>query len=407
MRVEPNVEFESVRHAVALDVEPPPDDLENAVTTYYVGGYYEMSVDGETVTERKYYTAGSTTIAMRTIVGETDTLNWLLSDHLGSTSVTADESGVYYSELRYSSYGEVRYSDNTTPTDRRYTGQRVESELGLYYYHARWYDPYLNHFNQPDTLISDYYNPQDWNRYTYTRFNPVKYTDSTGHYISEEDSLNDGYSYNNDPYSGPSYVPHVLQLKKQAFLSFIENQRPDVYNPRYNTPGRVDGVITNYHQVSSTLFNLYGNKYIDSSGKIDDTAFMSITGYAEFGTQQGAVYNEAIEALSNQYYGNIFKETGPMQCSGHCTLEDQLLWATQMEAWYNNDHLEDLLPNIDLAGPSSIGAQAQNKFFSGIDSSWFWGNVTEAEMANYNVVASVMNNAYPGKPYFIVYSGQR
>jgi hypothetical protein len=50
----------------------------NAVTTYYVGGYYEQSVDGAVVTERKYYMAGSTTIAMRTSVGETDTLNWLL-----------------------------------------------------------------------------------------------------------------------------------------------------------------------------------------------------------------------------------------------------------------------------------------------------------------------------------------
>jgi hypothetical protein len=88
----------------------------NAATTYYVSGYYEKSVDGATVTERKYYMAGTTTIAIRTIVGETDTLNWLLSDHLGSTSVTADESGVYYSELRYTAYGEVRYSDNTTPT---------------------------------------------------------------------------------------------------------------------------------------------------------------------------------------------------------------------------------------------------------------------------------------------------
>jgi RHS repeat-associated protein len=197
MLVEPNVEVDSIKHAAAMDAEPPPDDLENAVyvfdgddnlvmsvvnavTTYYVGGYYEKSVDGETVTERKYYMAGSTTIAMRTIVGETDTLNWLLSDHLGSTSVTADESGVYYSELRYTAYGEVRYSDNSTPTDRRYTAQRIEEEVNLYFYQSRWYDPASSQFVQPDTSVPDALRPQDWSRYAYSRNNPLFYTDPTG-----------------------------------------------------------------------------------------------------------------------------------------------------------------------------------------------------------------------------------
>jgi hypothetical protein len=70
MLVEPNVEADSIKHVAALDVETPPDDLENAVyfydgednlvmsvvnavTTYYVGGYYEKTVDGAAVTERK------------------------------------------------------------------------------------------------------------------------------------------------------------------------------------------------------------------------------------------------------------------------------------------------------------------------------------------------------------------
>jgi RHS repeat-associated protein len=54
-------------------------------------------------------------------------------------------------------------------------------EIGLMYFVARWMDPYLNHFNQPDPIIPDPYNPQDWNRYAYTRFNPVINTDPSGH----------------------------------------------------------------------------------------------------------------------------------------------------------------------------------------------------------------------------------
>jgi hypothetical protein len=41
--------------------------------------------------------------------------------------------------------------------------------------------PYINHFIQPDTIIPNPSNPQDWNRYGYARNNPLKYTDPSGH----------------------------------------------------------------------------------------------------------------------------------------------------------------------------------------------------------------------------------
>jgi hypothetical protein len=38
-------------------------------------------------------------------------------------------------------------------------------------------------FNQPDTLIPELYNSLDWNRFSYARYNPVKYSDPSGHSI--------------------------------------------------------------------------------------------------------------------------------------------------------------------------------------------------------------------------------
>ena len=73
----------------------------DGVTTYYVGGIYELEVDGADTTERKYYSAGSKRIAMRIIEGESEELTWLLSDHLGSTSVTANADGTFQSETKY------------------------------------------------------------------------------------------------------------------------------------------------------------------------------------------------------------------------------------------------------------------------------------------------------------------
>jgi len=46
---------------------------------------------------------------------------------------------------------------------------------------VRCCDPGINQFTQPDTLIPDLYNPLDWNRNSYTRYNPLKYTDPSGH----------------------------------------------------------------------------------------------------------------------------------------------------------------------------------------------------------------------------------
>jgi len=60
-------------------------------------------------------------------------------------------------ELRYKAWGETRYTNGTTPTTYRFTGQREEATIGLYFYNARWYDPALGRFAQPDTIVPDVY----------------------------------------------------------------------------------------------------------------------------------------------------------------------------------------------------------------------------------------------------------
>jgi RHS repeat-associated protein len=92
----------------------------------------------------------------------------LLADHLGSTAYTV--SGVTeLGEVRYRAFAKTRFSSGTTPTTYRYTSQREESSLGLYYYGARWYDPALGHFIQPDAIIPDPGNGLDFQHYAYTR----------------------------------------------------------------------------------------------------------------------------------------------------------------------------------------------------------------------------------------------
>jgi RHS repeat-associated protein len=106
--------------------------------------------------------------------------------------VTANSSGGLSSELRYRAWGEYRYISGTTPTSNQYTGQRVESTLGIYFYQSRWYDPYLNRWIQPDSIIPDPYISQEWDRYAYSRNNPVRYTDPSGHLACSDSNVADG-----------------------------------------------------------------------------------------------------------------------------------------------------------------------------------------------------------------------
>ena len=145
-------------------------------TTVFIGEYLEWT--GSTSTLKLHYYAGGRRIALRSA----GTLLWLTGDHLGSTTVTADASGGSATTQLYKAWGEVRTGLlNALATRYTFTGQAAEDSLGLLYYHARWYDPYLNQWTQPDTIIPDPYNPLDWNRYSYVRYNPLKYVDPDGH----------------------------------------------------------------------------------------------------------------------------------------------------------------------------------------------------------------------------------
>jgi RHS repeat-associated protein len=150
----------------------------NGVTTAYVGNYYEQT--GSVTTT--YYYAGGTRIAMR----QGSIVNYLLGDHLGSTAITANSSGGFSSELRYKPWGETRYTNGTTPTRHQFTGQITDTEIGLYFYGARYYSNVLGRFLSADTLVPNSSDPQQLNRYAYALNSPGKYTDPTGHYIFED-----------------------------------------------------------------------------------------------------------------------------------------------------------------------------------------------------------------------------
>ncbi|MEA5011859.1 MAG: RHS repeat-associated core domain-containing protein [Angelakisella sp.] len=108
---------------------------------------------------------------------------WILSDHIGSSSVTADASGGETSRTLYQAWGTIRSTTGTVPTDYGFTGQMAEGEI--YYYKARWYDLRLGRFMQADSLVPSMQGIQGFDRYAYVNNNPVKYTDPSGNMLWE------------------------------------------------------------------------------------------------------------------------------------------------------------------------------------------------------------------------------
>jgi RHS repeat-associated protein len=155
--------------------------VEGGATTVYIGNYFEWK--GSTSTMVKYYSAGAERVAMRT--GEANPL-WLMGDHLGSTSTVANYDGTLYSGQGYYAWGQKRYSIGVSPlpTTFRYTGQREDSYINMYWYGSRWYDSSLGRFSSPDTLIPETsQGVQAWDRYAYVNNNPMLYNDPSGHAI--------------------------------------------------------------------------------------------------------------------------------------------------------------------------------------------------------------------------------
>jgi RHS repeat-associated protein len=99
------------------------------------------------------------------------------------------------STIAYFPFGETRASTGTLPTERLFTGQRLDDNTGLYYYNARYYDPEIGRFISPDTIVPDPADPQSLNRYSYCRNNPLRYIDPSGHgdYDFDEYSIPDDY----------------------------------------------------------------------------------------------------------------------------------------------------------------------------------------------------------------------
>ncbi|MBI5050671.1 MAG: hypothetical protein HZC11_07350 [Nitrospirae bacterium] len=150
-----------------------------AISTTYIGSLYEINSDGTTT---KHIFSGSNRIAssLRNAAG-VEAISYFHSDHLGSSNIITDSSGKQIGFTEFTPYGSTFKQTGSFDPKHKFTGKELDSSTGLYYYGARYYDPFFGRFITPDTIVQAPYDPQSLNRYSYCRNNPINLVDPTGH----------------------------------------------------------------------------------------------------------------------------------------------------------------------------------------------------------------------------------
>jgi RHS repeat-associated protein len=103
---------------------------------------------------------------------------WHLANHLGTVKDLVDDAGAVESHMTYDSFGSA--VDETNPSAElrfRYTGREFDTETGLYYYRARYYDAGIGRFLSEDPIG---FQAGNANFYAYVDNEPIGSRDPTG-----------------------------------------------------------------------------------------------------------------------------------------------------------------------------------------------------------------------------------
>jgi len=154
-------------------------DVDGVVTKYvYDGDQCIAEYDANDVLLRKYIHGPSIDepICMIEAAGGYAGTYYYHFDALGSVVALSDADGDTVQVYEYDVYGQVAASDPNHPNRFLFTGREFDTETGLYYYRARYYNPTIGRFLQTDPI--GYGDGLNW--YAYCGNMPTELTDPYG-----------------------------------------------------------------------------------------------------------------------------------------------------------------------------------------------------------------------------------
>ena len=105
----------------------------------------------------------------------------IYTDQVGSPTTVSTAGNVVHRRT-YDSFGRKTGEAGALPSvlRRGFGGHDDDTDSGLVYMRGRFYSPEIRRFLSADPFVQDLGNTADWNRFAYTRNNPVNRVDPTG-----------------------------------------------------------------------------------------------------------------------------------------------------------------------------------------------------------------------------------
>jgi RHS repeat-associated protein len=150
--------------------------------TIYVSDLYRVirKPDKSTITKKYLDGLVGKEVEITSTAGKPDTILYIHQNQVGSTLFTTDSSGKMANLMFYKPYGELM-NTSTDAVDPKFTGKEYDDSTGLYYFGARYYNPFIGRFITADNGLGGEKTRQDtFNRYQYVLGNPIVYNDPSG-----------------------------------------------------------------------------------------------------------------------------------------------------------------------------------------------------------------------------------
>jgi RHS repeat-associated protein len=110
---------------------------------------------------------------------QTEQIEYYGLDAIGSVRVVFDATGNVKGRMDYAPFGEELFSGLFVPSER-FAQLNRDAEAGVDYAQARMYQPRTGRFNSPDSVYTALFQPQEWNRYSYSLNSPLVNVDPEG-----------------------------------------------------------------------------------------------------------------------------------------------------------------------------------------------------------------------------------
>ena len=169
--------------------------IANGVTTQYLvddlnpTGYAQVVDEVVNGAVQRQYTYGLQRISEAQSISGTWTPSFYGYDGGGSVRQLTNAAAAVTDTYNYDAFGNLLNSTGTTPNNYLYRGEQYDSDLGLYYLRARYYNPQTGRFLSRDPEDGQPVDPKTLHKYLYAGGDPVNGIDPLGRSMLETGSL--------------------------------------------------------------------------------------------------------------------------------------------------------------------------------------------------------------------------